>query len=307
MTSRYMAIGLFVMVAVGAAAAARAQDQEPGEAPKPLGEILRAKGTITMDGKLDEADWKTAKPIAVKYVRGKKNVIGEQARMNVRYLWDDGYLYIGYEVFDTNLVALGSGVMDGPEKNRRMGCLNNASNAPVDVVEFLVVFEDRNFFWQLQINASNQINDALCVAELPSWKKTRIAFTGGALYWAWGEHIQDEGERTLTSALSLSPRPDGTLSTVNNASDSDIGYTGELRLPWYGIGAPAVARTSGVGGKPGAWKMVNREISILAVVQDGDDPAHSLTTASATTIDFLAQQADRFPRYTLRAARQWAW
>jgi hypothetical protein len=292
---------------LGAALAARAQDPQPVEAPQPLGTIVKAKGAITMDGKLNEADWKNAKPIAVKYVRAKKNVIGEQARMNVRYLWDEGYLYLGYEVFDTNLVARSSGVLDGPENNRRMGCLNTSTNAPVDLIEFLIVFEDRNFFWQLQLNASNQFNDALCVAHLPSWSKARIAFTESDLYWAWHEFVQDEGERTLASAIALTPRPDGTLSTVNNAADVDTGYTGELRLPWYGIGAPSVARSGGAGVQPGSWNMQGREISILAVVQDGDDPAHSLTTAPATTIDFLALQADRFPRYTLRAAGQWAW
>jgi hypothetical protein len=127
------------------------------------------------------------------------------------------------------------------------------------------------------------------------------------MYWAWGEHIQDEGDRTFAGAVSLSPRKDGKPSTVNDAGDVDAGYTGELRLPWYGIGAPLVARTR-EGDKPGPWKMAGREISILAVVQNGDTTEHYFTSSPATLHNaFFIQQAEHFPRYVIREFSPWAW
>lgn len=285
-----------------------AQDEEEGAPEKPQvpGTIVKAKGPIVIDGRLDEADWKQAKPIAANYVFGKKNVISPEPRMNVRYLWDDAYLYIGYEVFDTNLVAVGNGEMDGPPGNRRPGCEIADTNKPVDVVEFLIFFEDRNFFWEIQHNASNQFNDGLCAVELPSWQKTKIAFAPKGVYWAWGEYLQDEGDRTFACAVKLSPRKDGKPSTVNDSSDVDTGYTGELRLPWYGIGAPAVAQTR-EGDKPGPWKMTGREVSILAVDQNGDTPEHYFTTCIGTTREFFHQQTEHFPRYVIRGFEPWAW
>lgn len=314
---RQLVVGMLVLGAAINLGMAQDEDEGAPEKPQVPGTIVKAKGPIVIDGRLDEADWKQAKPIAANYVFGKKNVISPEPRMNVRYLWDDAYLYIGYEVFDTNLVAVGNGEMDGPPGNRRPGCEHRAdTNKPVDVVEFIIFFEDRNFFWEIQHNASNQFNDILCIVALPSWQKTKIAFASSSAYWeqagmyfACKEYIQDEDDRTLASAVKLSLRKDGKPSTVNDSSDVDTGYTGELRLPWYGIGAPLAARTK-AGDKPGPWKMADREISILAVVQDGDAPApkNYFTSSPATVFNtFFILQTEHFPRYVIRGFEPWAW
>jgi len=70
--------------------------------------VPRATGPITLDGKLDEADWKNAPvekiseerqyfsfdPATVKW-KGPADLSG-----TIRFLWDDKYLYVGVEVTD---------------------------------------------------------------------------------------------------------------------------------------------------------------------------------------------------------------
>ena len=274
-----------------------------------LDAVVKAKKPIVIDGRLNDADWKRAKAVRANFVWDKKNVVSKTPRMTARYLWDDHYLYIGYEIFDTNLVAKADGKMDGPPDNQRPGCETWPAK-PIDIVEFHIVFEDRNFFWNVQHNASNHFNDGIAVVDLPAWTSTRIAFATFAqtgIYWAWGEHIQDDGDRKLACATSLRPRKDGKPSTVNDASDVDTGYTAELRFPWFGIGAPKVAQTGGEEGKPGPWKMTGREISILAVFQDGDADARYFTSSPTMANTFFDHQPESFPRYVIKAFSPWAW
>lgn len=293
---RWMAIGVMVAgVAVRESAA-----QEPGsKQKKTAATIVKARGPIVVDGKLDEADWQRAGEVSAGFVYGQNNVLSSEPRMTARYLWDDAYLYIGYEVFDANLVAEGSGETQGPAENQRPGCEISAPDKPVDVVEFFVIFDDQNMFWELHHTAANQFNDLLCLTGLPSWKKTKVAFAACGIYWAGQECVQDEADRTLARGVMLKPRRDGKPSTVNDDSDADTGYTGEMRLPWFGIGAPAAAKAP--GGKPGPWSMGGREVSILAVFQNGDLKDRYHTSASNLKQNFFHLQTDQFPRYTIAA------
>ena len=271
--------------------------------------VVKAKKPIVIDGRLNDGDWKRAKIVRADFLWDKKDVVSKTPRMTARYLWDDHYLYIGYEIFDTNLQAKASGTMDGPPDNQRPGCEALPTNR-IDIVEFHIVFEDRNFFWNVHHNASNHFSDSICIVGLPSWTSTQIAFASFAqtgIYWARKEHIQDEGDRKLACAVSLSARKDGKPSTVNDASDVDTGYTGELRFPWFGIGAPRAARTGGEEGKPGPWKMIGREVSILAVFQDGDADVIYFTSSPKMAHTFFATQPESFPRYVFKAFSPWAW
>ena len=44
-------------------------------------------------------------------------------------------------------------------------------------------------------------------------------------------------------AAKVKRKKDGKPGTVNDATDEDAGYTAEIRLPRYGIGAPTAGRT----------------------------------------------------------------
>lgn len=303
MNSSWMRWVVFGVVATSmAGSACLAQDAKVEE--KKTNVIVKAKTPIVLDGKLDEADWQRATVVPVNYVYANKpGALSAEPRMNVRYLWDDGYLYIGYEVFDTNLVAKASGATKGPVGNQRPGCeiWDPENKLPVDVVEFFVIADDKSLFWELHHNAANQFNDLLVMAGLPAWQKSMPAFAAPfGIYWAKNEFLQDEKDRKFACAVALKPRKDGQPSTVNDSTDEDIGYTAELRLPWFGLGAPASAQGK-EAGKP--WKMGSREIAIMAVSQNGDlkDRYHSSSPDVTSKKPFFHVQADQFPRYTITA------
>ena len=69
-------------------------------------------------------------------------------------------------------------------------------------------------------------------------------------------------------------------------------------MPWAAIGAPLAAKST-AGGKPGPWKMAGRELSILAVYQNGDLADRYHTSARNLKQDFFHQQTDKFPRYAI--------
>lgn len=262
------------------AAGLMAEEAKPPE--QPAGIITKAKVPVVIDGALDDAVWKEAQPVRVDYVKGKVGVLSQEPRMVTRYAWDDRYLYIGYETFDKNLIALSEPGSDGPLDNQRQNCSiwHTDPAVKVDVVEFFISFGNQNFIWEVHHNALNHFNDVLCMVNLPGWDKEKPAIARFDIYFAAREFIQDEGKYKLAVAARLKPKADGLLSTPNDESDTDAGYVGEIRLPWYGVGAPLKTQTTIVHEpkeegqprttEPGPWQMAAQEIRLLAVFQDGD-------------------------------------
>ena len=67
--------------------------------------------------------------------------------MTARYTWDDHYLYIGYETFDKNLVALGHRREERAQGQPARGLRASAiPKEKVDVVEFFISFGDERIF-----------------------------------------------------------------------------------------------------------------------------------------------------------------
>jgi hypothetical protein len=258
--------------------------------------ILKTAQPVKIDGVLDEACWKQAIPIKADYIKGGDGKVSAESRMMAKYAWDNRYLYIGYEIFDTNLVVKGNGVSKGPADNRREGC---EISSPFDVTEFFIGFDENpNMFWEVHQSASNHINDILVLADLPAWKKEPPTMTYNGIYWAKEEYIQDQGECKFTGATQVKPRKDGKPSTINDGSDTDTGYTAELRFPWSSIGAPNSAK-AGDGWK----KMAGRTITILAVVENGENTDQPYHTSCATLPgpDFFHIHFAKWPRYKLAA------
>ncbi len=73
--------------------------------PPPLAIAARRTGPIVLDGKLDEPDWQAATP-ATDFRQAQPHE-GEPAtqRTEVRFLYDDDYLYIGARMYDTEGAA----------------------------------------------------------------------------------------------------------------------------------------------------------------------------------------------------------
>lgn len=262
-------------------------------AEKPtVSKIYKAKVPPTIDGALDEECWARALPVRADYKHRQKGVLSEKPRMLARYAWDEHYLFIAYETFDRNLVAVGSGRLEGPPDNRRKGCSIWKRGVKVDVVEFFIVLDDPIFFWEIHHNAKNQFNDIWIVVPPSEWAISKADFIRHGIIFLDQQYIKDDGPYKLATAVRLKRKEEKRsglpallfgkqpLSTVNCSRDIDTGYTAELRIPWYGLGAPKECRTwikkepKKPGEKitlfPGPWKMEGRTISILAVVQDGD-------------------------------------
>jgi hypothetical protein len=90
--------------------------------------VPKAAVAPVVDGVLDDACWKRAPVAAVDFVMGKLGQKAGRIPMKSRMTWDDQYLYIGYETFDDNLIAIWTGEEQGPATNRRQGASTFSGN-----------------------------------------------------------------------------------------------------------------------------------------------------------------------------------
>ncbi len=264
--------------------------------------IPKSPAPVVIDGVLDEPVWKQATPVRADYLLSKTGVLSEQPRMAARFAWDDHYLYIAYETFDRNLVAAGTGEQEGPPANRREGAVISDDAKKIDVVEFFISFGDERFFWEVHHNAANQFNDIWITVPDPAWRVSELSITTWGIIFGHAMFIQDEGQYTLAKDVRLKPKADGKPSTINDPSDTDTGYTAELRFPWLGLGAPEKARTWVQRDKvrqPGPWKMAGEQLMILAVVQDGDLPERYHHSSPNLKANWFHKTASQWPRYIL--------
>ena len=74
------------------------------QAPVPRYEVKRAAAPIVVDGKLDDKAWESASP-AVNLQFLWENQTGAKQKTSVRMLWDDNYLYVGYDLEDNDITA----------------------------------------------------------------------------------------------------------------------------------------------------------------------------------------------------------
>lgn len=272
--------------------------------------IHKTAAPIQIDGVLDEPAWQKAQAIDVNYIWGKVGEKSTEPRMTVKYTWDDNYLYIGYETFDKNLVALGSGEKQGPKGNEREVCVIGHPTEKVDVVEFFISFGDQRFFWELHHNAANHFSDIWCVVVDDLGPISKSSLNRFGIQFNTREIVQDDTDagHTLASAIRLKPKADGKPSTINDSSDTDTGYVGELRLPWLGLGAP-LDRESYIPAPNdpkkrihGPWKMAGQEMMILAVCQDGDTKEHYFHSSPTKPGGWFHKGSDLWPRYRLEDA-----
>jgi len=271
--------------------------------------IVRAEQPVAVDGVLDEPCWAQAKPIRADYINSKQGVLSAEPRLLARFAYDDEYLYIAYETFDRNLVALGTSEFQGPPDNRRQGAVIWKEGVKVDVVEFFISFGDEHFFWEIHHNAANHFNDVWCTVVDPAWPIAKSSMVPFGILFGDEMFIRDEGEHKLARAVRLKPKADGKPSTVNDPTDLDTGYTAEIRLPWAGLGAPLERRTwlerdAPEPGKPkvrepGPWKMAGQVVHVIAAVQDGDLAERYHHSSPTRNGGWFHKSFPDWPRYRL--------
>ena len=305
--------GLWGGVVLGLVAVQMAIVPVPAAEPAAAVRVPKAAVPPVVDGVLDDACWQRAPVAAVDFVLGKLGQKAGRIPMKSRLTWDDQYLYIGYETFDGNLIAVGTGEEQGPAPNRRQGAKIHDPEAKIDVAEFFITFGDEHFFWELHHNASNQFNDVWCAVIDDKQPVTKTALARYGIHFGHGEFLEDDAgaKAQFAAAVKLKPKADGAASTVNNASDTDTGYTAELRLPWAGLGTPldretwiTVEPTTPDGPKTryhGPWKMEGAEIRVLSVCQNGDLEDRYHHDAPLLAGGWFHKGAPIWPRYLLVA------
>ncbi len=254
--------------------------------------IAHISTPVVIDGDLNKPIWKLHPPILVDHVYRKPGQHAATPPMTVQYVYDEDYLYIGYETFDTNLIAQGSGEVSGPMRNRRDGARIYNPPHKIDVVEFFIGFEDTRFMWELHHNALNQFNDVFCIVPDSSWPIAKSSAMEFGILFLRGEYLHDDGPLTVKMAVKLKPKTDGTPSTVNDESDEDTGYTAEIRIPWKSLGAPA----DWIKGK--RFSPAGHSFRILAVCQNGD-MAERYHTSGIIPQTWFHKNGAVWPRYTL--------
>ena len=273
------------------------------------GSILKTHKPVVVDGVLDEPCWKRATPIRADYINSQQGVLSDRPRLVAKFAWDERFLYIAYETFDRNLVTLASGRKEGPPDSLREGCEIWHPEKKIDVIEFFISFGSERFFWELHHNAANQFNDIWCTVPDPSWPVSQSSIVTYGILFGFEMFLKDDGAHKLAKGIRLKPKADGKPSTINDPSDTDTGYTAELRLPWLGIGAPARRHTWIVREEPegrktresGPWKMEGQEIIILSVVQDGDLAERYHHSSPTRKGGWFHTSASHWPRYKLSA------
>ncbi|HUB09681.1 MAG TPA: carbohydrate-binding family 9-like protein [Myxococcales bacterium] len=163
----------------------------PSAAPLPVYKVPRAKGPITIDGKLDEPDWKRA-PSTGAFVRsldGGPTKYFTEAKL----LWDDQYLYVAFKCEDEDIWTSYT-KHDDPLYNQ-------------EVVEIFIDADgDGKTYNELEISPANVTFDA-------DFKERRKDLDK-AVQWESG----------MKTAVVVN-------GTLNQASDKDQSWVAEAAIP----------------------------------------------------------------------------
>jgi len=181
---------------------------------------LPAGAVITIDGRLDEPAWRGARSTGpfVDVGSGRENP-GLPTQGNARLLWDDQYLYVGFEVTDKKVHG-GWAVDDGGYAPKPPGDGGPGAKKPhlweKDTVEIMLDPDgdgDNKDYYEIQINPQNLVFDT-------QYDAYNSPNGGGR-----GPFGHEEWSARLTSAVVVH-------GTLDDDSDVDQGYTVEAKIPW---------------------------------------------------------------------------
>jgi hypothetical protein len=155
-----------------------------------------ASTPVKVDGVLDDAVWRNAPVYALKRsVNDNKSMLPLQEAGNVRFAWDETYLYMAVEFADSDLVALKE---QDNEHHYKFG----------DVAELFVKPGDKPGYWELYVTPAG-------------YKTSFFIQARGRLGLPDSPEVKETG-------LTVGARRQGTL---NDATDKDTGWTAEMAMP----------------------------------------------------------------------------
>ena len=209
----------------------------------------RSLKPINLDGVLDEPSWKAARSSNkfVDLVSGKPTMHDT----TVKLLWDETFLYVGYEIEEPNVKA------KFLERDAPIWQDND--------VELFIAFD--HTYYEFEINAHGTIYEGLFVWES---EYKRLGFEKFKEI-----NIQDPNvKRQPFNGVGYTKHPRGKRlaflrwdypglrsgvhvnGTLNNENDEDSGWTVELAIPWRGMKTLAHGDDRSIPPKSGdLWRM----------------------------------------------------
>jgi len=209
----------------------------------------RTSGTIQLDGKLTEPSWTAAKASStfVDLVSGKPTLHDTR----IKILWDDQYLYVGYEIEEPNVQA---------KFLKR--------DAPIwqdNDIELFIAFD--HTYYELEVNAHGTLYEGLFIwqndyAKLGFENFPSVNITDPNIkhqpFNGVGYTKHPRGKRWaflawdfpgLRSAVHIN-------GTLNKDGDTDRGWTVEFAIPWNGMKALAHGDPRAIPPREGnLWRM----------------------------------------------------
>lgn len=163
--------------------------------------------SIRLDGKLEDPAWQNTPAYAFVHAENQyrksspdirkffRNSVVEAGK--VRLLWDEKYLYAGFELTDTDIVAEG---LSDQQNHFRLG----------DTVEVFLKPENQSWYWELYVT--------------PRSRKTAYFFLGRGLCGLPGGYPEKPVLKGLIAAASVK-------GTLNKSWDKDDKWTAEIAVP----------------------------------------------------------------------------
>jgi len=113
------------------------------------------RGTLRLDGRVDDEAWRAAPPVSDFYQRERYEGLPATERTEVRVLYDDRFLYIGFRCFDSQ-----------PERVRARAIFRDESGGADDLVAVMIdAYHDHRSAIQFVSNANGLMEDLLQTGE----------------------------------------------------------------------------------------------------------------------------------------------
>jgi hypothetical protein len=191
----------------------------PLDPPPPHCQVVKTSGAVVIDGALDEAAWANAPAVElgqINLLAGHQPCTRYAARFDVyetakvRFLYDDKYLYVGWEAVDRDIIA-------HTREDQAMLCND------CDTLELFIKQGNANCYWELYVN--------------PWGSKSTFFMPSG------GCRTSDIfAKDKLMNGYHTAAMVQGT---INDQSDSDIGWTAEMAVPLSEFAKRGVTFTPG--------------------------------------------------------------
>ena len=191
-------------------------------------------GAVNIDGKLNEKCWKNAQALEFRRLEdGTLPVIPSCAKL----LWDDKYLYVGYEIYDPDVMAYYDGKKRGHTTSDSRKGLSAGEDQIMHQDSFIEFFLDpdgdgKNYI-EVHINSINNVADLMLnYPYLYSHKPSHGGFDSRK---ALGISIKEKSVPDWywnCDGLKSAVQVNGTL---NFSDDKDKGWTTELAIPWESL------------------------------------------------------------------------